>query len=348
MYLNRTLESRSKEASRQFPVPGVYSQNCEIEENNLKKYKTIPKLLIICGPTASGKSDLALRLAHELDAEIINADSMQIYRGLDIGTAKPTPEQRARIAHHLIDIVEPDHAFSAAEFAEAAQAAIRDINDRGKRVVVAGGTGLYIRALLKGLVDSPGGSVELRAALHQEALQIGNAAMLEKLRLVDPELAAGLHPNNLVRIIRALEVQQLTGIPLSSHQKEHAFSTHRYESLQIGISVERSQLYSRIEQRVDRMLAEGLLDEVGGLLSAGFGRELKAMRSIGYKEASAHLMGELTLDQATALIKRDTRHYAKRQLTWFKADPDILWFDYPEKFATILQYVIEFFERREA
>ncbi|MFH1029072.1 MAG: tRNA (adenosine(37)-N6)-dimethylallyltransferase MiaA, partial [Pseudomonadota bacterium] len=202
--------------------------------------------------------------------------------------------------------------------------------------------------LLKGLVDSPGGSAEMRAALQDEADRSGNAAMLEKLRLVDPQLAAGLHPNNLVRIIRALEVHRLTGVPLSRQQQEHAFSTQRYHSLQIGISVERAELYERIERRVERMLADGLLDEVRGLLSAGFGRELKAMRSIGYKESIAHILGEIPLEEAVRLIKRNTRHYAKRQLTWFKADPNILWFEYPEKFDTILQHVIEFYERREA
>lgn len=313
-----------------------------------KKDNALTKLLIICGPTASGKSDLALRLAHELDAEIVNADSMQVYRGLDIGTAKPTLEQRAEIPHHLIDVVAPDESFSAADFAGAADAAIREITARGKRVIVAGGTGLYIRALLKGLVDSPGGGGEIRAALQEEAAQIGNLAMLEKLRKVDPELAAGLHPNNLVRIIRALEVLQLTGIPLSRYQKEHAFSERRYDSLQIGIQIERAELYRRIDKRVDRMLSDGLLEEVSGLLAAGFERELKSMRSIGYKESAAYLQGELSLEETATLIKRDTRHYAKRQLTWFKADPDILWFEYPEKFVTIFQHVIEFFERREA
>ncbi len=308
----------------------------------------LDKILIICGPTASGKSELALRLARELDAEIVNADSMQVYTGLDIGTAKPTRQQRALVPHHLIDIVPPDALFSAADFADAADQVIRDILDRGKRVIVAGGTGLYIRALLKGLVDSPGGAGEIRAELQEEAGRVGNQAMLERLRLVDPELAAGLHPNNLVRIIRALEVQQLTGIPLSRHHQEHAFAARRYESLQIGISVERALLYRRIEERVERMLNEGLLDEVKGLLSSGFGRELKAMRSIGYKEAAAFLSGEISLPEAAGLIKRDTRRYAKRQLTWFKADPDILWFEYPEKFDTLLRGAIEFFEEREA
>ncbi len=306
------------------------------------------RILVICGPTASGKSALALRLAYALDAEIVNADSMQIYRGLDIGTAKPSKEQQAEIRHHLIDVADPDHPFSAADFAEAADGAIRNIVSRGKRVVVAGGTGLYIRALVNGLVDSPSGAGEIRRELQDEADRIGNAAMLERLRLVDPVLAAGLHPNNLVRIIRALEVFRLTGIPLSRYQKEHAFATRRYDTLQIGISVERDLLYRRIDERVEQMLAAGLLNEVSTLLAAGFGRDLKSMRSIGYKEAVACLHGELTSEEAIRLIKRDTRHYAKRQLTWFRADPDIMWFEYPEKFAIIQRNAIEFFERREA
>ncbi len=302
------------------------------------------KLLIICGPTASGKSDLALRLANELDAEIINADSMQIYRGMDIGTAKPTPEQRRETPHHLIDVADPDQPFSAADFASAADAAIREISAQGKRIIVVGGTGLYIRALLKGLVDSPSGAGEIRQALQQEARDLGNEAMLEKLRLVDPELAGRIHPNNLVRIIRALEVHRLTGVTLSHYQQDHGFSAKRYESLQIGIRVERQELYQRIETRVDRMLEQGLLEEVRHLLAGGYGPESKAMRAIGYKEAVAFLSGEYSLEEAALLIKRDTRRYAKRQLTWFNADPEIIWLEYPEKFDTILQHAIEFFD----
>lgn len=308
----------------------------------------VPKLLIICGPTASGKSELAMRLAHVVDAEIINADSMQIYRKLDIGTAKPSPEDQAAIRHHLIDIVEPDQDFSAADFSRLADAAISDIVSRGKRVIVAGGTGLYIKALVKGLVDSLGSNPELRQELQNEAELIGNEAMLDRLRQVDQELAATLHPNNMIRIIRGLEVFSLTGTPLSRIQKRHAFADRRYETLQIGLSVDRTLLYQRTDLRVERMLAEGLLPEVSNLLGQGFGRELKAMRSIGYKEAAAHLCGELALHDAIRLIKRDTRHYAKRQITWFKADSDILWFEYPEKFGTISQHAIEFFEQREA
>ncbi len=314
----------------------------------MKIHQILSKILIICGPTASGKSDLALRLAQVLNAEIVNADSMQVYRRLDIGTAKPSPEHQAEIRHHLIDVIDPDQPFSAADFSNAADVAIRDIGGRGKRVIVVGGTGLYIRALVKGLVDSPGGAGEIRQTLQDEANCVGNEAMLERLRQVDPELAAGLHPNNLVRIIRALEVYQLTGNPLSRYQKEHAFATRRYDTLQIGISVDRALLYGRIEERVERMLAAGLLNEVSGLLASGYGRELKSMRSIGYKEAAAHLCGDYTVEEAARLIKRNTRHYAKRQLTWFKADHDILWFEYPEKFGTMSEHVIEFFERREA
>ncbi|QEM67123.1 tRNA (adenosine(37)-N6)-dimethylallyltransferase MiaA [Geobacter sp. FeAm09] len=302
-----------------------------------------PKLLVVVGPTASGKSELALRLAREVDGEIVNADSMQVYRGLDIGTAKPSPEQRAGVPHHLIDVAEPDRLFSAADFAEAADAAIRDITGRGKRVIVVGGTGLYIRALLKGLVDSPSGAGAIRRALQEEAAHLGNEAMLEQLRQVDPESAARMHPNNLVRIIRALEVHRLTGVPLSRHQQEHAFGTQRYDSLQIGIRVDRQELYRRIEARVDQMLAAGLVAEVGGLLARGYDRQSKAMRAIGYKETAAYLAGECGLDEAVWIMKRDTRRYAKRQLTWFNADPDILWFEYPGKFATILRHAIEFF-----
>jgi tRNA dimethylallyltransferase len=309
---------------------------------------SLQKILVICGQTASGKSELALRLAHDLNAEIINADSMQVYRGLDIGTAKPTPQQRSEVPHHLIDIVEPDDLFSAADFVNAADAAIQEISARGKRIILVGGTGLYIRALLRGLVDSPSGASEIRAGLQEEAERVGNQAMLERLRQVDPELAAGLHSNNLVRIIRALEVHQLTGVPLSCHQQEHAFAVRRYDSLQIGISVERSELYRRIEERVDRMMAAGLLDEVRTLLNSGFSRDLKALRSIGYKESAACLSNEISLAEAVRLIKRDTRRYAKRQSTWFNADPDIIWFEYPEKFVTLLRYAVEFFERREA
>jgi tRNA dimethylallyltransferase len=244
-------------------------------------------------------------------------------------------------------VADPDQPFSAAEFAAAADEAIRDISSRGKRTIVAGGTGLYIRSLLKGLVGSPGGTEVIRQELRTEARERGNQSMLEELRQVDPQLAERIHPNNLVRVLRALEVFRLTGIPLSRYQQEHGFSGQRYRNLQIGIRVERPPLYSRIDQRVDRMLEQGLLQEVQQLLNAGYGPETKAMRAIGYKEMTAYLAGECGLDEAVRLIKRNTRHYAKRQLTWFNADKDILWLEYPAEFDTISKNAIEFFEQRE-
>ena len=304
----------------------------------------LAKIVIVCGPTASGKSDLALRLAETVDGEIVNADSMQLYRGMDIGTAKPTRRQQQEVRHHLIDLVAPDQPFSAADFATAADAAIADIVGRGKRAIVVGGTGLYLRALVKGLVESPGGGEAVRDALQNEAAQVGNEAMLAQLRRVDPDLAAELHPNNLVRIIRALEVFRLTGVPLSRHQRDHGFSSCRYDALQIAVDVARPVLYGRIEQRVDRMVEEGLLDEVARLLVEGYARELKSMGAIGYKEAVAHLCGEIPLAEAVRLIKRNTRHYAKRQLTWFRGEPEIIWFEYPEKFATIQRQACDFFQ----
>jgi tRNA dimethylallyltransferase len=262
-------------------------------------------------------------------------------------SAPPSPHTSSG-QRHLIDIADPDQHFSAADFSEAADEAIRDISSRCKRTIVVGGTGLYIRSLLKGLVDSPGDSTgDIRQELMAEAQLRGNQAMLEELRQVDPELAQRIHPNNLVRIIRALEVFRLTGIPLSRHQQKHGFISQRYQSLQIGIQVERPLLYSRIDERVNRMLEQGLLQEVQHLLNAGYGPETKAMRAIGYKEMTAHLAGEYGLDEAIRLIKRNTRHYAKRQLTWFNADKDILWLEYPEKFDTILEHAIDFFEQRE-
>jgi tRNA dimethylallyltransferase len=273
---------------------------------------------------------------------------MQIYRGMDIGTAKSSLAERGGIPHHLIDVVDPDQPFSAANFAAAAQQAIAGVFGRGKRPIIVGGTGLYIRALLHGLVESPAGDDALRRELHDQAHTLGNQAMLDQLAQVDPELAQRTHPNNLVRIIRALEVYRLTGIPLSRYQQEHGFATQQYQSIQLGIRVERRELYARIDDRVDRMLANGLLDEVQGLLAQGYGRDLKAMNSIGYKEATAFLAGEYSRDEAARLIKRNTRHYAKRQFTWFNSVSDIIWLEYPENFDTILLHAIDVIDRQEA
>jgi tRNA dimethylallyltransferase len=298
--------------------------------------------VIILGPTASGKTELAVRLAERFDGEIVNADSMQVYRGMDIGTAKPSDELRRRIPHHLIDIVDPDVNFSASDFRREAIRAIADIHGRGKRAFVVGGTGLYIKALLKGLVESPSGAEHIRSDLQETARKVGSGELLRRLAEVDPETAGRLHPNDQVRIIRALEVYLQTGLPISRFRNEHDFTGDYYDYLKIGIAVERGELYRRIEERVERMMAEGFLAEVRGLLSQGFTTELKPFRAIGYKELSAYLAGTYPLDEAVRLIKRDSRRYAKRQLTWFRQEKEIYWVEYPERFDTICNHVIEF------
>jgi tRNA dimethylallyltransferase len=300
------------------------------------------KLVIILGPTSSGKTELAVRLAERFDGEIVNADSMQVYRGMDIGTAKPSAELRRRIPHHLIDIVDPADDFSASDFRREAAQAIADIHGRGRRVFVVGGTGLYIKALLKGLVDSPSGAATIRHELQETARTAGSGELLHRLAEVDPETASRLHPNDQVRIIRALEVYLQTGRPISGFRREHEFTGDYYDYLKIGIVVERGELYRRIEERVDRMMAEGFLTEVRGLLARGFTAALKPFRAIGYKELCAYLAGAYPIEEAVRLIKRDTRRYAKRQFTWFKQENEIYWVEYPERFDTICNHVIEF------
>ncbi len=306
-----------------------------------------PKIVIILGPTASGKTDLAVRLAERFGGEIVNADSMQVYRGMDIGTAKPSQELRRRVPHHLIDIVAPDRNFSAADFRNEAVRVIADITSRGKTVFMVGGTGLYIKALLQGLVDSPSGAGAVRRELEERAGRVGNEPLLQELAAVDPVTAGRLHPNDLVRIVRALEVYRLTGRPISLERGDHGFAGDFYSTLKIGLSVERGELYERIDRRVDKMIAEGLESEVKTLLDQGFSSTLKAMRAIGYRQICAYLAGEYGLDEAIRLIKRDTRHYAKRQMTWFKTDQKIYWVEYSDNFATICYYVIEFLAQGE-
>ena len=300
------------------------------------------RVVVIVGPTASGKTDLAVRLAEGCAGEIVNADSMQVYRGMDIGTAKPSPELRQRVPHHLIDIVEPDVNFSASDFRREAARAIADIVERGRRAFVVGGTGLYIRALLQGLVDSPSGAETVRRELEETAERFGNEALLEELARVDPVIAAWLHPNDRLRIVRALEVYRLTGRPISQQRSEHGFADEYYRALKIGLTVERRELYERIDRRVERMIAEGLVEEVRALLGRGFSPGAKALRSIGYRQVCGYLAGEYGLDEAVRLTKRDTRHYAKRQLTWFNKESEIKWVEYSDNFASIYKYVMEF------
>lgn len=302
------------------------------------------RVLVIQGPTASGKSDLAVQLAEEIGGEIINADSMQVYRGMDIGTAKPSPDCRGRVPHHLLDIVDPDQSFSAGDFRRAAVKAIEEIHSRGHKPVIVGGTGLYIRALLKGLVEAPPADAAYRDELQALLAVGGGETLLSRLALVDPETAAILHPNDHVRIIRALEVFRLTATPISRFRTTHRFMAEDYRCLKIGISVDREELYRRIERRVDSMLAEGFIDEVRRLLGQGYSSTLKAMKSIGYRELCSCMAGEISIEEAVTLIKRNTRRYAKRQETWLRGEREISWVEYPKSFATIKNNVIAFFD----
>ena len=282
-------------------------------------------LVILVGPTGVGKTGVALELAERLHAEIVGADSMQIYRFMDIGTAKPTPEERSRVPHHLIDIRTPDQEYSAADYARDATRAIRDIDVRGKLPLLVGGTGLYIQAVVYGIFEGPGRDETYREHLRELAEKYGNLAIHQKLETVDPLSARRLHPNDLVRLIRALEVFHLTGIPISAYQATATTPLAAFAPCFLGLTTEREALYDRIETRVDAMIAAGLVEEVQGLLQQGYHAELNAMKSLGYKEIAAFLQGQTDLPTAITLIKRYSRRYAKRQLTWFRKYHNVLW-----------------------
>jgi tRNA dimethylallyltransferase len=284
-----------------------------------------PRIIAIVGPTAAGKSQVAMKTAPKINAEIVSADSMQVYKYMDIGTSKPTPEDRGRIPHHLIDIIVPDEAFSAATYKERARAVIEKLRKAGKNILLVGGTGLYIKALLGGLFPAPEANQSLRQELRERANRLGSKSLWQELKEVDPISASKLHPNDMLRVIRALEVYRQTGIPLSQWQKRHAFMDRPYQVLKIGLMEEREDLYRRIETRVDHMIASGFEEEVRSLLDMGFGRNLKSMQGLGYKQMVEYLCGEHNLGEAIRLIKRETKAYAKRQLTWFRNDPEVRW-----------------------
>ena len=281
------------------------------------------RLLCLLGPTAVGKTEIAIQLAQHLDAEIVSVDSRQIYRQMDIGTAKPTPEEQRAARHHLIDCVDISQPFSVADYQSLADTAIADIQNRGKRVLLVGGAGLYFRAVVDGLFEGPGADTALRNRLEQEATQHGVDVLHERLRTCDPASADRIHPNNLVRVIRALEVYELTGIPMSQHQQQWHQGSQRYPFIAFCLTMPRALLYQRIEQRVNVMLANGLVAEVEILLAAGYTRDTGALRSFGYKELIAYLDGECTYLEAVEQLKRNTRRFAKRQLTWFRGDTRI-------------------------
>lgn len=282
---------------------------------------------VLTGPTASGKTALSIRLAKAHDCEIVCMDSMQIYRRMDIGTAKPTQEEMSGIAHHMLNVAEPDENFSVARYQEMAEACIADIQARGKRALLVGGTGLYLRALRQPMAMGDASADEgIRAELEQMAAQEGGKQRLhDMLAEVDPETAARLHLNDVRRIVRALEVYRLTGVPFSKQPQVQTESRFKYRVA--SLTMDRALLYSRIEKRVDAMMQQGLLDEVRGLLDSGIKADCQAMKAIGYKEIVPFLRGEATWEETDYLLKLNTRHYAKRQLTWMRREEDVLWVD---------------------
>lgn len=292
------------------------------------------KILCIVGPTASGKSSLALELAKDLGGEIISCDSMQIYRRMDIGTAKPTAEEMSRIKHHMIDVADPDESFSCADYVKLADVAIRDCAKRGKLPIVCGGTGLYLDALLRGAdFEETAGDEKIREELLAFAEREGAHALHEELCRIDPESAAAIHENNVKRVVRAIEIYRVCGVPKSELDRRSQLVGDRFDATVIGLRyANREKLYSRIEKRVDIMMSEGLLTETKTLLSEGvFEKNNTAAQAIGYKELLSHIAGNEELDEAVERLKTATRRYAKRQMTWFSAKPYVSWIDADEK-----------------
>jgi tRNA dimethylallyltransferase len=281
------------------------------------------RIAVIAGPTASGKTALAIALARRLGGEIVNADSQQVYRGLDVGTAKPTQEERAQAPHHLLDLVEPGDGMDAARFVSLADATIADVAGRGRLPVVAGGTGLYLRALLHGVVAAPGRDPALRARLEADAAREGRPALHARLAAVDPEMARRVRPNDLVRIVRALEIAAGGRRP-SELLAAHAFAADRYDAALFALDPARAELHARIDARVREMFSSGLLDEAAALL-ARFGDALPRKLPIGYADAIACARGELAVDEAIRRVQVAHRRYARRQITWLRKERGVEW-----------------------
>lgn len=282
-------------------------------------------IVVVAGPTASGKTGLAIELAKRFDGEIVSADSMQIYKYMDIGTAKPTPAEREQCVHHLIDFLEPDSEFSVADYTELAHRVIADIYSRGKLPVMCGGTGLYINSVINDVeFGETQSDEELRCELQNIANAEGNEKLIEILREFDPVSAARLHPNNVRRVIRAIEFYRTTGVPISEHQEKTKMIISRYDPVMFCIDHDREILYERINERVDIMMSEGLCDEVRRLMDMGYSSALNSMKAIGYKELMDYFNGLCSLEEAVSAIKQNSRRYAKRQLTWFRRDGRIV------------------------
>lgn len=294
-------------------------------------------LIVITGPTSVGKTENSIKIAKAFNGEIISADSMQVYRGMDIGTAKVTIEEMDGVPHHLIDILDPTEEFNIYKFKELATKAIDDILSRGKMPIIAGGTGFYIQAILKDvdfdISDDENDSAvnnPYREELNNIAKDKGVSYLHDMLKEIDPKAAESIHENNVKRVIRALEYNKQTGKLISEHNETEAQKESPYDYMYFVINNDRNILYNRIESRIDEMLSNGLVDEVKRLKDTGLHKEMVSMKGIGYKEILAYLDGETTLEEAIYILKRDTRHFAKRQLTWFRREKDVIWMDYSD------------------
>ena len=308
------------------------------------------ELIIIAGPTATGKSDLAVALAKEIGGEVISADSVQVYRGLDIGSAKLTKEEMQGIPHHLIDVLNPEEPFNITLFQKMAKDAMAEIRSRGHVPILCGGTGFYIQSVLYDIEFAEENSgPSYREGLEQAAAEGRAAELYEELMAVDPASCEKIHPNNIKRVIRALEYYHETGRPISEHNVEQHARKAAYDTAFFVLSDERAKLYERIDRRVDRMIEAGLVDEVRRLKDAGVPRQTTSMQGLGYKEIYAYLEGECSLEEAVDAIKSGSRHFAKRQLTWFHREPDAVWFDrslYADPLSGILNEMLRALGKR--
>ena len=286
----------------------------------------MPQIITIAGPTASGKTALSILLAKEMDGEIVSCDSMQVYKDMDIGTAKPTPEEQQGIPHHMLSVAEPWEDFSVSRYCAMADPIVEDILRRGKSPIIVGGTGLYMDALIRGNAFAPCPSTGRREELEALAASQGIEAVIERLRAVDPESAARLHPSDQKRIIRAMEVYLETGMTITEHNRKTQEIPPKYHPIRFALADrQRQTLYDRIDRRVDAMVEAGLIDEIQGLLARGIPEKCTAMQAIGYKEFVAALHGACSLEEAAGQVKQASRRYAKRQLTWFRRNPENIW-----------------------
>lgn len=308
-------------------------------------------LIVLTGPTAAGKTELSIALAKKLNGAIISADSMQVYKYMNIGSAKIRPEEMQGVRHYLVDVLDPREEFHVARFQQMAKEALEEIYRNGQLPIVVGGTGFYIQALLKDIdFDESSGELPCRKELEETARREGGAVLYERLKQVDPESAEAIHPNNVKRVIRALEFYQETGQPISLHNKEQKEKQPPYTYAYFVLNDDRARLYERIDRRVDRMVEQGLVEEVRWLKEHGYDRSLVSMQGLGYKELFPYLDGTCSLEEAVEIIKRDTRHFAKRQITWFKREPDVIWlnqqgFGYDKE--KILKRMLELWEERK-